>query len=638
MKQLSSTSKKIFKNGIPHLIIFLILSIAFTLSQISDNRTYYRKQLLNDISTEQSFSDFENSLFKYEITSDSITSAYLLKAPEKYSIPQLKPLLTDFSYIDYDNNYKRGKSKNIIDNLSDKLVSFDVNKLNLNDRITYELIDKHLTLNRAFCDYPYYESLLGPTTGAASSLPVTLSEFPLNSINDIETYLGILKQIPKYFENVMKYEDKRIATGMPTPFFILNKADDELTRFIKSLKNDNNCFVTTFYERTKSTTNLKQNDRNKYISMNKYYINQYIVPAYIKLQKYISNRAKLSTVNIDNNQNSQNKYLDSSQSVNFKTIPDKNTSYGLSAFNGGKDYYEIVVQNATGSYRTISEMIAITDSVLSNTLSEVLKIATTDTDAYMYYCNHPLETDFHSPEGILEALSLMIRDDYPALTTPYAYKIKTVPDSIKTMVSPAYYMIPPIDDYENNTIYVNPLYTSDENGNLFTTLAHEGFPGHLYQTLYFYSTSPSPIRHIIDYPGYVEGWATYVELNSFSFIKYKKYEKSLPILYRSDSVINLALSSRIDMGVNYEGWTLNDTCKYFEDLGFSSYYASEIYSYVVEAPGNYLSYFIGYLEIEQLKQDYKKLKQDNYSEKEFHKALLDIGPGDFETIRKYLIK
>ena len=246
MKQLSSTSKKIFKKGIPHLILFLILSIAFTLSQTSDNRTYYRKHLLNDISTEQSFSDFENNLFKYEITSDSITSAYLLKAPEKYSIPQLKPLLTDFSYIDYDNNYKRGKSKNIIDNLSDKLVSFDVNKLNLNDRITYELIDKHLTLNRAFCDYPYYESLLGPTTGAASSLPVTLSEFPLNSINDIETYLGILKQIPKYFENVMKYEDKRIATGMPTPFFILNKADDELTRFIKSLKNDNNCFVTTF--------------------------------------------------------------------------------------------------------------------------------------------------------------------------------------------------------------------------------------------------------------------------------------------------------------------------------------------------------------------------------------------------------
>ena len=453
MKQLSAPYKKILKKSIPHLILFFILSISFMLSQTSDNRTIFRKRLLNDINKTQSFSDFENNLFRYEITSDSVTSTYTLKDPEKYNIPNLKPLLADFSYKEYDNNYKCGKSKKIIDNISDKLSSFNVNKLNLNDRITYELIDKHLSQNRAFCDYPYYETLLGPTTGAAANLPVILSEFPLNSVNDIETYLSILKQLPEYFDNVIKYEDKRISQGIPTPFFILNETDDELTRFIKSLKNDNNCFATTFYERTKTTSNLTQNDRSNYISMNKYYINQYIIPAYVKLQEYVSNRAKLATVNIDSTQDSQDKGLDTSQSVNSKTIPDKNTSYGLSAFSGGKEYYKLVVQNSTGSYRPISELIAMTDSALSNTLSQVLKIATTDTDAYMYYCDHPLETTFHSPEGILEALSLMIKDDYPTLNTPYAYKIKKVPDSIKTMVSPAYYMIPAISNTYNITLF-----------------------------------------------------------------------------------------------------------------------------------------------------------------------------------------
>ena len=89
MKQLSAPYKKILKKSIPHLILFFILSIAFMLSQTSDNRTIFRKRLLNDINKTQSFSDFENNLFRYEITSDSVTSTYTLKDPEKYNIPNL---------------------------------------------------------------------------------------------------------------------------------------------------------------------------------------------------------------------------------------------------------------------------------------------------------------------------------------------------------------------------------------------------------------------------------------------------------------------------------------------------------------------------------------------------------------------
>ena len=46
---------------------------------------------------------------------------------------------------------------------------------------------------------------------------------------------------------------------------------------------------------------------------------------------------------------------------------------------------------------------------------------------------------------------------------------------------------------------------------LFTTLAHEGFPGHLYQTVSFAENNPSNIRYLVTSSGYVEGWATYVE-------------------------------------------------------------------------------------------------------------------------------
>ena len=143
---------------------------------------------------------------------------------------------------------------------------------------------------------------------------------------------------------------------------------------------------------------------------------------------------------------------------------------------------------------------------------------------------------------------------------------------------------------------------------------------------------------MLDYPGYVEGWATYVEMNSYTFIRYPEGMEQLSTLYQADSILSLALSSRIDFGVNYEGWTLADTRKYFENLGFNSYYAPEIYSYVVESPANYLSYFIGYLEILDVKQYYKNQKMEDYREKDFHSALLSIGPADFNTIKKYIIK
>ena len=279
----------------------------------------------------------------------------------------------------------------------------------------------------------------------------------------------------------------------------------------------------------------------------------------------------------------------------------------------------------------------MTDHALQNTLGNVLNIALTDQTAYLYYCEHPLETYYNSPEAILEALSLMIRKDYPVLKTQPHYVIKQVPKSLAASLSPAFYMIPAMDDYSNNTIYINSLYTNDENGNLFTTLAHEGFPGHLYQTVYFNSTRPSPIRQILDYPGYVEGWASYVEMNIFPYLDYPLEGNSLCKLYQSDTIINLALCSRIDLGVNYEGWTLNDTRHFFEENGFRDYYAENVYSYVVESPSNYLSYFIGYLEIEDLKSAYRNLKMENYSDQDFHKHFLDIGPADFDTIRKSLL-
>lgn len=616
--------KRLFLLTALTILCAIFLTVLYELRPI--DRSSYRNKLYQEMLHTVSVSDFSDQLFRYEITQDSITTAYHLRQPERYRIPSLPATLSSFDAKEYEQA-AASKGNNSIQNLLKQLQQLPHDSLSDSESLCYDLMEQYLSLSGSLQQYPYYESLLGASTGVQVNLPVTLCEYPLTDASSVDTYLQILQQIPDYFNNVIRYETKRTSLGYPVPSFLSLATKQQLQTFLTGLKETDNCFTETFSTRIQDMESLSASQKKKYILQNQDIIRTSILPAYETLYAYCDRQ----TASIDSKQ------ADTDTPATPDSLIDPDTDYGLCSLPSGKDYYSYLVRQATGSSRSITDLITMTDHALQNTLGNVLNIALTDQTAYLYYCEHPLETYYNSPEAILEALSLMIRKNYPVLKTQPHYVIKQVPKSLAASLSPAFYMIPAMDDYSNNTIYINSLYTNDENGNLFTTLAHEGFPGHLYQTVYFNSTRPSPIRQILDYPGYVEGWASYVEMNIFPYLDYPLDGNSLCKLYQSDTIINLALCSRIDLGVNYEGWTLNDTRHFFEENGFRDYYAENVYSYVVESPSNYLSYFIGYLEIEDLKSAYRNLKMENYSDQDFHKHFLDIGPADFETIRKSLL-
>lgn len=616
--------KRLFLLTALTILCAIFLTVLYELRPI--DRSSYRNKLYQEMLHTVSVSDFSDQLFRYEITQDSITTAYHLRQPERYRIPTLPATLSSFDAKEYEQA-AASKGNNSIQNLLKQLQQLPHDSLSDSESLCYDLMEQYLSLSGSLQQYPYYESLLGASTGVQVNLPVTLCEYPLTDASSVDTYLQILQQIPDYFNNVIRYETKRTSLGYPVPSFLSLATKQQLQTFLTGLKETDNCFTETFSTRIQDMEYLSASQKKKYILQNQDIIRTSILPAYETLYAYCDRQ----TASIDSKQ------ADTDTPATPDSLIDPDTDYGLCSLPSGKDYYSYLVRQATGSSRSITDLITMTDHALQNTLGNVLNIALTDQTAYLYYCEHPLETYYNSPEAILEALSLMIRKNYPVLKTQPHYVIKQVPKSLAASLSPAFYMIPAMDDYSNNTIYINSLYTNDENGNLFTTLAHEGFPGHLYQTVYFNSTRPSPIRQILDYPGYVEGWASYVEMNIFPYLDYPLDGNSLCKLYQSDTIINLALCSRIDLGVNYEGWTLNDTRHFFEENGFRDYYAENVYSYVVESPSNYLSYFIGYLEIEDLKSAYRNLKMENYSDQDFHKHFLDIGPADFETIRKSLL-
>ena len=603
-----TSHRKYFSFFLVIVLSATIIGTHFTYPVINES---YQTSLLSKMEHAKNFEEFCNSLFCYVITSDTVTTAYTVENPAAYDIPSLIPDLTSFSYKSYQNSFQSSDYTNNL--ITRTLNSFDSSSLSDKEQLTYNLLKNTLSLNSKLNNYPYYSELLGSSTGIQASLPITLGEYPLHSKNDIQTYFQLIKQVPDYFNDVIEYENERESLHLLSKECIYPGTFQSLSTILEGLKGEDNAFIDTFNERIQQIPELTKKQQNDYRNKNKHYVETYIIPAYESLYDYLAAKSP------------------------SKMTPDENTSYGLSNLPQGKDYYTLLVKQSTGSSKTPEELITLTENTLKDAIGNVVNTAMENPDLYTYYCNNEAKSYYENPQSILEALSLLMRTDYPALSTTPDYEIKNVSDSLATSSSPAFYMIPPIDNTRGETIYINPLFTNNENGNLFTTLAHEGFPGHLYQTVYFNNTNPNPIRQILNYPGFVEGWATYVELNSYQYMEYPSSMESLCKLYQGDTIISLAISSRIDLGVNYENWTLSDVKKFFEDNGFNSYYANNLYTYVVESPANYLSYFIGCLEIQELKNEYQLMHKDTFSEKEFHKKLLETGPCDFDTLKKYIL-
>ena len=274
-----------------------------------------------------------------------------------------------------------------------------------------------------------------------------------------------------------------------------------------------------------------------------------------------------------------------------------------------------------------------------------------------------------SPEDILNSLKAAMQQDYPPIPADTGASaidctVKYVDDSLEAYTAPAFYMTPPIDNVLNNTIYINALDTSDALS-LFTTLAHEGYPGHLYQTVYSQrfrnQSGTTPLRSVLYYGGYIEGWAVYAEMSSYDYAidLVSKSHPDAAGYYRAcrlDRQIQLCLYSLLDIAIHYDGASYEDVRKIFASFGsLDDSTIAAIYAYIAEEPCNYPKYYLGYLEILELKKQaavvwYNARQTDGTCHTAidgsvmnnheflyyFHSFLLENGPADFGTLSELL--
>lgn len=545
------------------------------------------------------------------LTDNPFELHYSIAYPEEMGFAHISQNLIPFQ----KDNYLQ--SRIYWNSCSEALSKINAETLSNEDAFLYQLLAREISLGQQSADFAYYENPLSRLGGIQSQLPILLSEYTFRSKDDVEAYLLLLSQVPDYLKGLEDYVTLQETNGI----YIYKESWDDVEAQCLSLFSDAELNAGSHFLQTSFVTRinalLEDNLLTKeegllYVQRNNALLQNKLVYAYQSLAAVIHG------------------------------LQGNNTLTGLCSYPKGKEYYQLLLADQTGSSKTVDE---IKDMLYARyEMLHEAYLALLQKNSVIQNFSFPLKT----PSEMLQFLYTQSQEAFPPLNdmtdgSVQQIDLKNVDQSLSQSSAPAFYMTPPIDDNDSHSIYINPD-SEMEALELYTTLAHEGFPGHLYQTVYsqsFLQKAGVPLlRQLLYYGGFTEGWAVYAELYSYDFAISLCGEALTDtlLLERLNREIQLCLSCILDISIHYEGAGINDIQKLLKSLGLNVSSAHAVYEVICDSPANYPKYYVGYLEILNLKETAKELWGDDYSDYAFHKWLLETGGGDFESLAHKLIR
>lgn len=583
---------KIRKNKSPLFIILLLILTLLT----GLTAGYFSA---HGITENGKFEAFSRKVFQNEVSGSTLTLHYTLAHPEKQGIPRKKATLGTIP-TDMKNTYQ------ICSQYEKKLKSFRYSCLSTKNQLTLDSMLLYYHTEKSLGGNYLLQEPLGPSLGIQAQLPVLLAEYAFYKDQDITDYLNLLTTIRPYFQSILKFEKKKSDAGFFMSDATLDRVLAQCSAFIQNP--GSNYMLDIFQKKLSEYGKLSPSEQNALVLTHKSLMKTEVIPAY---QELMTGLEALRGTGKNNR--------------------------GLTYFKGGKAYYLYLLQSQTGSYVPVKQM----EKRLSRQLSSEIGIAGTmlrKNPELLTTLNQGITFREMKPAQMLNTLQQKIQADFPSLTD-VTFELRTVHDSMKDYLSPAFYLTPPMDTGTPNVIYINPA-ASYQGLELFTTLAHEGFPGHLYQTVTFERQNPSGIRNLLCTSGFAEGWATYIEPFAYQYAAGYIKDPSATELARISWLnrsINLCMYSLLDIEIHYNGWTQAEAASFLKAFGIEeSTVVSEIYQYILETPGNYLKYYWSYLSLLDLRTSEQNRLGQDFDLKKFHSQVLKIGGVQFPVLEKYI--
>lgn len=555
---------------------------------------------------QQEFEQYLDDYFKDVVTDDTLTYNYTIKDGTDYGLEEPEVTLGDPGMTAEEI----GQDKEEFEGWVKKLDAIDRSCLTEDQKLTYDVLDEYFEVSVGIFDNVYLYEPFSPMRGLQANIATNFTDYRFDDKGDVERYIELLGQIPDYFAEYLDFEQEKSEKGYFMSDAVCDKVISQCKDFVAD--KENHFMVTTFNDNIDALDFLTDEEKAEYKEANKQAVENSLLPAFENVAEVLSGLKGTGT-----------------------------NDGGICNYDGGKEYYEYLLKNFAGTAKSPEEVIDMLDTELQKLMVSLYQYYLGNQAAYEYFAaNYDsifAETDQMTASEMVDKMMETASEHYPDAGT-INYKAEALDKNLETIMDDvlAYYMAPAIDDPDNNLIRVNGLHTDG----MWTTLAHEGYPGHMLQNAYYMSTDPEPVRTLMNFLGYKEGWAMYACYDSLYYYEYEEpeYGDTIAALYQLNDEMSYLMMGRVDLGINYEGWTLQDTADYLTKNGMDGSAAQELYTTMVGDPAVYQSYSTGYYEMKELRDYAEEKMGDDFDLKTFNTIILETGPCQFDILKEQVDK
>lgn len=484
-----------------------------------------------------------------------------------------------------------------IQNMADGLAAVSYDELDSHQKEVYHTMKYFIDAENASLDLPDYYATLGPMGGLLPNTDTIISEYYLLCEEDVQNYLALLNDIPRFLDDVLLELNYQESIGFSPSSYCyestLEKEEDLVTL-------EEHPYLDSFLANLEEA-GLSEELAASYQEQVTSVLSDTVIPAYQSFFDTLEEKSKTA-----------------------------GESRGLCSYDQGKDYYAALARINTGCDMTPDEMFDYLQTKMAKDLGTMSRIYFSNPSAME--AAESLAVPSSDTGEVLEMLREKTLEEFPAVDNT-EYIISYLPEALQVENTLAYYISPPSDLLSRNVIRVNGDAVGDDPATLWTTLSHEGFPGHLYQTQYLNQyVSAYPVESLLSSLGTTEGWAFYVERLS---LDWAQVDPDAADIYWYNTTINMALTAMIDIGVNYKGWTTADLSSFLSGYldAVSEEDCQELFDTVAGDPGAYLPYAVGYYQMSDL---FEGIRGNYSSDKEMYTAFLNHSLLPFTLLHQYL--
>ncbi|MCL2857673.1 MAG: DUF885 domain-containing protein [Oscillospiraceae bacterium] len=547
---------------------------------------------------ESKLAEIEERLFIDAVTSSSLNFHMSMRNPGDFGIEDIEPT---WGRRSTQESFEEGLAETQL--LLEELLEIDLDALvEIDDRVLLQNLVQVVDLSLRMGDFFYYSQPFHIMSGLFAQAPLVMAEFQFRRQEDISTYLALMRLFDEHIAGEISYEQTRAELGLFMPDFVLDKVIETSEGFLEGREGEH-FLVATFDQRLDALEWLDDEQREQYKQENKRILEEYFFPAYDRIIEELSLLRGMGGTELSERQ---------------------------------REYFLLLLEHNTSSNFTPEYIIELLDNALRRTFVDII-FAMRDPEIEEEFSNFALSRgDIHENMEYLRSLAPTIFPELP----PHDLSLEVLPDSLEFINSLAFYVVQPVDDYYHNIIRINPEAAENRPGMLLV-LAHEGYGGHLLDSVYTRYSGMSKLRLLLNNTSWSEGFANYA---SAQLLRATGFDSALIEFAISMDAFDFYLGARMEMGVFYEGWTQEDLGNYMQRLflgmEFEDEEIQEIHELTFASQFIFVRYGVGLAFFENLREEVQTKQGDDFDLLEFHTLILDIGPSPLnifaDTLRDVL--